>query len=145
MAVCSAVYLGDVAPYLVVARRLSERGHDVVAVLPEGFRAAVSGEPFAFHPYALDCSPSVMHADPEHERLMRHPFRHVNALARYWVDRAFADDVAAAEASLRAGFAAADVVLTHPTFGMASIPVARSMGIPVVAGQLFPMMVPTRA
>jgi UDP:flavonoid glycosyltransferase YjiC (YdhE family) len=145
VAVCSAVYLGDVAPFLAVGRRLAERGHDVVAVLPEGFRSTVAGEPFAFHPYALDCSPATMHADPEHERLMRHPFRNMNRLGGYWIDKAFADDVEGAEASLRAGFAGADVVVTHPTFGMASIPVARSMGIPVVAGQLFPMMIPTAA
>jgi sterol 3beta-glucosyltransferase len=145
VAVTSAVYLGDVAPFLATARRLAERGHDVVAVLPEGFRTLVAGEPFGFHPYALDCSPAAMHADPRHERLMRHPFRNANRLGRYWVDRAFADDVEAAEASLRQGFAGADVVVTHPTFGMASIPVARSMGIPVLVGQLFPMMIPTRA
>lgn len=143
VAVTSAVYLGDVAPFLAVGRCLAERGHDVVAVLPEGFRAALAGEPMAFHRYALDCSPAAMHADPEHERLLRAPFRNVAALGRYWMDRAFTDDVDAAVASLEAGFAGADVVVTHPTFGAAAIPVARSMGIPTVVGQLFPMMIPT--
>jgi rhamnosyltransferase subunit B len=143
VAVCSAVYLGDVAPFLAVGRRLAERGHDVVAVLPEGFRSVVEGEPFGFHPYALDCSPATMHADPVHDRLMRRPFRNATRLGAYWMGRAFTDDTAAAVASLRAGFEGADVVLSHPTFASAALPVARSMDIPLVAGQLFPMMIPT--
>ena len=145
IAVTSAVYLGDVAPYIPIARRLSEHGHDVVFVAPEGFRSTLEPEPFAFHPYALDCSPAAMHADPEHIRLMRAPTRNVAKLGRYWMDRTFADDPEAAVRSLQEGFDGADAVVSHPTMGVASIPVAHSMGIPVVAGHLFPMMFPTAA
>lgn len=143
IALTSAVYLGDVAPYLAIARRAVEEGHEAIVIAPEGFRSTVAGEPFEFHPYALDCSPASMHADAEHERLMRHPFRNMAQLGAYWLDRAFTADPDAAVASIRAGLEGADVLVTHPTFASASLPVARSMGIPVVVGQLFPMMIPT--
>lgn len=143
IAVTSCMYLGDVAPYIPVARRIAERGHDVVFVAPEGFRALVEDEPFAFHPYGLDASPSALERDPVHSKLMRHPNRNAMRLAGYWMDRGFADDIDACVASMRSGFAGADAVVTHPTMGVVSVPVARSMGIPTVVGQLFPMMIPT--
>jgi UDP:flavonoid glycosyltransferase YjiC (YdhE family) len=37
----------------------------------------------------------------------------------------------------------ADVLVTHPTFGSATVPAAQHLGVPVVVGQLFPMMIPT--
>jgi UDP:flavonoid glycosyltransferase YjiC (YdhE family) len=137
------MYLGDVAPYLAVARRAAEAGHDAVVIAPEGFRDVVAGEPFEFRPYALDASPAAMHADPVHERLMRHPFRNAPRLGGYWMEIGFTRDPEAGLASLRHELRDADVVVTHPTFGSASIPVARSLGIPVVVGHLFPMMFPT--
>jgi len=143
IAVTSCVYLGDVAPYIPVARRLHEAGHEVVFVAPEGFRSVLDAEPFEFHPYAMDCSPATMHADPVHTKLMQHPVRNVSRLGSYWMDRAFADDPAAAIRSLQEGFDGADAVVTHPTMGVASVPVAHSMGVPVIVGQLFPMMIPT--
>jgi rhamnosyltransferase subunit B len=143
VAVTSAVYLGDVAPYIPVARRLHDAGHEVVFVAPEGFRSVLEGEAFEFHPYAMECSPASMHADPVHTKLMRHPTRNVSKLGQYWMDRAFTDDPTTALRSLREGFDGAEVVVTHPTMGVASVPVARSMGIRVVVGQLFPMMIPT--
>ncbi len=143
IAVTSAVYLGDVAPYIPIARALHDRGHDVTFVAPEGFRSLLASEPFAFHPYGLDSSPAAMNCDPVHTKLMRHPFRNMTRLGGYWMDRTFADDPDAAVASLQAGFDGADVVVTHPTMGAASIPVAESMGIRTVVGHLFPMMIPT--
>lgn len=143
VAVASCVYLGDVAPFIPVARRLHDAGHDVTFVAPEGFRSVLEPEPFAFHPYALDASPKAMHADPKHQRLMRRPTANAGRLGGYWMDRALSDDPEAAVASLREGFAGADVVVTHPTMGVVTIPVARSLGAKVVTGQLFPMMIPT--
>ena len=142
--VCSAAYLGDVAPFIPVADELARRGHDVTFLAPEGYRTVLEGQRFAYQPYALDCSAASMHADPRHERLMRHPYVNTTRLGRYWMDRAFADDPAAGAQSLVDAFDGADVVVTHPTFGAASIPVAHAMGIPVATGHLFPMMVPTR-
>src|SRR3954453_233484 len=145
VAVCSIMYLGGVAPFLAVARELGHRGHDVVGVFPEGFRALTDGEPFAFHPYALDASPAALHADPEHQRIVQHPFRNVFAFGKLLMERGLLDDVDGALASLEAGFAGADAVVTHPVFASVAVPVARSMGIPGVGGPPFPMTIPTEA
>jgi sterol 3beta-glucosyltransferase len=137
------VYLVDVAPYIPVARHLALAGHDVTFVAPEGFRPVLGHEPFTHHPYALDSSPRAMHADPEHRRLMAHPFRNTAKLGSYWHRRTIEDDPEAAIRSLEAGFAGADVVISHPTMCSVAIPVARSLGARVATGQLFPMMIPT--
>ena len=142
--VCSAAYLGDVAPFIPVAARLAARGHDVTFLAPEGFRSILEGQPFSYTPYPLDFSSSGMHADPRHERLMRHPYRNSAQLGRYWMGKGFADDPEVAQQALVDAFDGADVVVTHPTFGSASIPVAKAMGVPVAVGHLFPMMIPTR-
>lgn len=143
IAVCSAAYLGDLAPFIPVADRLADRGHDVTFLAPEGFRPVLEGRRFAYTPYALDFSAAGMHADPRHERLMRHPYRNSAQLGRYWMAKGLTDDPAAAERSLRSAFEGADAVVTHPTFGSAAIPVAHALGIPVAVGHLFPMMIPT--
>src|SRR5687767_9871573 len=121
------MYLGDVAPFLAVGRALGERGHDVVGVFPEGFRALAEDEPFSFHPYALDASPAALHADPEHQRIVQHPFRHMLAFGTLLMERGLLDDVDGALASLQAGFADADAVVTHPVFASVVVPVAHSM------------------
>lgn len=139
------MYLGDVAPFLAVARELGGRGHDVVGVFPEGFRPLAEGEPFEFHPYALDASPAALHADPEHQRIVQHPFRNVMAFGRLLMERGLFDDVEAALASLEDGFAGVDAVVTHPVFASAAVPVAEAMGIPVVCDHLFPMTIPTES
>ena len=139
------MYLGDVAPFLAVARELGDRGHDVVGVFPEGFRPLAEGEPFEFHPYALDASPAVLHADSDHQRIVQHPFRNAMAFGRLLMERGLLDDVDGALASLATGFAGADAVVTHPVFASVAIPVAHSMGIPVVCGHLFPMTIATEA
>lgn len=142
-AFASAVYLGDVAPYVPVASSLARAGHDVTFVAPEGFRSILEPEPFRFAPYGLDSSPAAMHADPEHERLMRHPYRNTARLGAYWHRKTFADDPEQALRSLAEGFDGADVVVSHPTMCSITVPVARSVGARVVTGQLFPMMIPT--
>jgi UDP:flavonoid glycosyltransferase YjiC (YdhE family) len=143
VAVTSCMYLGDTTPFVPVARRLHEAGYDVTLVAPEGFRSVLEPEPFDHAPYALDCSPAALDADPIHTRLMRHPFMNASRLATLWMDRAFADDPAAATASLRDSLDGADVVVTHPTMASVTLPVARSLGAAVVVGHLFPMMIPT--
>lgn len=141
--VTSCMYLGDVAPFVEPANRLADRGHHVTFLAPGGFRDTLAGERFALATYPLDASPSRMHADPRHERLMRHPFLNQVRLARYWMGLGFLDDPEGGRASLRETLESADVVVTHATFGSAVVPVAEHLGIPAVVGQLFPMMIPT--
>jgi UDP:flavonoid glycosyltransferase YjiC (YdhE family) len=141
----SAAYLGDVAPFVEPANRLVDLGHDVTFLTPKGFHPMLAGERFRLATYALDFSPSGMREDPKHERLLRHPVLNQVRLGRYWMGRGLVDDPTAGTASLLDTLRGADLLVTHPTFGSATIPVAEHLGIPVVVGQLFPMMMPTAA
>ena len=141
----SGAYLGDVAPFVEPANRLVARGHDVTFVLPVGFHALLGDEAFEVVPYPLDFSPSGMGADPKHERLLRHPVLNQARLARYWMRRGFVDGPDIVRKALLEVLDGADVLVTHPTLGAASMPVAQRLGVPVVVGQLFPMMMPTSA
>ncbi len=141
--VVSAAYLGDVAPFVEPANQLVDRGHDVTLLTPRGFHGLLDGERFKLAEYPLDFSPSGIRADPTHERLMRHPWINQARLARYWMRRGFASDPTAAAAATVAAFRDADVVVTHPTMGVVTMPAAAHLDIPVVVGQLFPMMMPT--
>jgi sterol 3beta-glucosyltransferase len=139
----SAAYLGDVAPFVEPANLLVDRGHEVTFLAPRGFHSLLGGERFRLATYPLDFSPAGMRADPAHERLLHHPWANQVRLARYWMRRGLvADPVAGREALLRT-LAGADLLVTHPTFGSATVPAAQHLGIPVVVGQLFPMMMPT--
>ena len=141
--VTSAAYLGDVAPFVEPANRLAERGHDVHFLVPRGFHAILAGERFSLVEYPLDFSPSGMRSDPQHERLMRHPWINQARLARYWMRRGFADDPERAGAAIVEALRGADVLVTHPTLGAATVPAALHLDIPTVVGHLFPMMMPT--
>lgn len=140
----SAAYLGDVAPFVEPANRLADRGHDVTFLTPAGFHPMLSGERFRLATYPSDFSPSGMRTDPTHERLMRHPWMNQVRLARYWMGRGLVDDPDSARAALLSACRDADLLVTHPTFGSATMPAAQHVGIPTVVGHLFPMMMPTR-
>ena len=139
----SCAYLGDVAPFVAPANLLAERGHDVTYLTPAGFHDVLQGERFGLATYGLDFSAKAMHADARHERLMRHPFLNQTRLATHWMDLSWSNDPVAAGESLQGTIKGADVVVTHPTFASVVMPTARHLGVPVVAGHLFPMMTPT--
>jgi UDP:flavonoid glycosyltransferase YjiC (YdhE family) len=139
----SIAYLGDVAPYVAPANVLAERGHDVTFLTAAGFHPMLAGEKFKLATYPLDFSAAAMHADPEHEALMRHPFRNQTQLGKYWMRVSFSNDPVAVADTLRDTLTGADVLVTHPTFGSVSVPMAKHLGVPIVVGQLFPMMIPT--
>lgn len=141
----SAAFLGDVAPFVEPANRLVDAGHDVMFLVPQGFHKLLSGERFELATYPLDFSPSGMRADPENERLMRHPWRNQVRLGRYWMRRGFVADPSKASKSLLEVLDGADLLVTHPTFGSHTVPAAQHLDIPVVVGQLFPMLMPTSA
>jgi UDP:flavonoid glycosyltransferase YjiC (YdhE family) len=141
--VASCAYLGDVAPYIPVANRLAERGHDVTFLAPAGFHSVLAGEKFSHTVYPLDFSSSAMHADPEHERLMQHPWRNALRLGRYWMRTSFAKDPDAVRRVMLETLDGADVVVSHPTMASVVQAGAEHLDVPLVIGQLFPMMVPT--
>lgn len=140
----SACYVGDVAPFIGPANELARQGHDVTFLAPPGFSSILGNESFRHEHYASDFSAKAMNADPVHERLMAHPVRNQMRLARYWMRRGLVDDIDGGRRSFLEAFDGADVVVTHPTFGSGTVPAAHHLGVPVVTGQLFPMMMPTR-
>ena len=127
----SGAYLGDVAPFVEPANRLVARGHEVTFVLPVGFHPLLGDEAFDVVPYPLDFSPSGMGSDPMHERLLRHPVANQARLARYWMRRGFVDGPDVTRDALLHVLDGADVLVTHPTLGAASVPVAQHLGVPV--------------
>ncbi len=137
------MYLGDVAPYVEPANRLVDRGHDVTFLAPAGFRSRLGDGRFDLATKPLDASPRAKHADPRHQRLMRHPFLNFTRLGTYWMGQGFVNDPDTARRALLDVLDGADLLVTHPTFGSASVPVAEHLGIPSVVGQLFPMMIPS--
>lgn len=141
----AAGFLGDVAPFVTPANRLVELGHDVTFLAPPGFRPALGAERFELVTYPLDFSPTGVRSDPENERLMRHPWLNQLRLSRYWMRRGFVADPAAATRALLDVLEDADLLVTHPTFGSATVPAAQHLDIPVLVGQLFPMLMRTSA
>jgi sterol 3beta-glucosyltransferase len=125
------------------ANLLVDRGHDVTYVVPSGFHRLFGGERFSLQAYPVDFSADAMHADQEHQRLMRHPILNAGRLARYWMRKALVSQPDEVRTGLLEAFRGADVVVSHATMAVASAPVARSLGIPLVVGHLFPMAVPT--
>ncbi len=136
--------MGDVAPFVAPANLLAERGHDVTFLTPGGFHSMLAGEKFDLATYPLDFSAAFMHADSEHEKLMRHPFRNQIRLGPYLMRIGFSNDPVAARECLVRTIKGADALVTHPTFGSVTVPVAKHLGVPTVVGQLFPMMLPTK-
>lgn len=142
--ITSAAYLGDVAPFIPIARKLADLGHDVTFVAPAGFAGALAGEPFTHHHYGLDFSTAAMHADPVHTKLMRHPLANTPRLAKYWLGGSYLDDPGAVEASIAGPLVEADVLVTHPAVAMISLPLAHRAGVPGIVGHLFPMLLETQ-
>src|SRR6266508_3248750 len=141
--VASAAYLGDVAPFVEPANRLVDRGHDVTFLTRAGFPPPLGGEQFELATYPLDFSPAGMRADPAHGRLLRHPWVNQVRLGRYWMRRGLVADPETGRAALMDTLEGAELLVTHPTFGSATVPVAQHLDIPVAVGQLFPMLMPT--
>src|SRR3954468_4840368 len=141
--VVSAAYLGDVAPFVPPANLLAERGHDVTFLTPTGFHRLFQHERFGLATYPLDFPPSGMHADEKHERLMRRPMMNTLRLGRYWMHKAFTADPPAVQRAVTDTLRGADAVVSHPTMATVVQPVAQAMEVPLVIGQLFPMLIPT--
>lgn len=140
----SGLYVGDVTPFIVPARRLAEGGHEVEFIAPAGSHQLFTDEPFNVSAYPLDCSAERMSSDPIHRRLMRHPVRNVVRISRYLCRVAFTDDLQLVADGLRAKLVDADVIVAHPTFCSVVGPLARQLGKPLVVGNIFPMLMPTR-
>jgi rhamnosyltransferase subunit B len=122
--------LGDIYPYLALARRLMDRGHEAIFATSAYYRPLIEGEGVAFRPVRPDI-------DPEDRAMIRRvmePKRGAEILIREGLlphlRHAYADLTAAAHG--------ADLLVTHPiTF--AGPLVAERHQIPWVSTVLAPM------
>lgn len=137
-------YLGDIAPFIEPARRLSAAGYDVVFVAPDGYRSLLAQEPFAFTAYPCgDLSATAMHADPHHERLLRRPVLNSPRLARYYIDGYFAADPDGVVNGWRQLLDGADALVSAIAPAPVVVPIAKQLGVKTVVGTVVPMIIPT--
>jgi len=113
--------LGDLHPYLAIARDLKRRGHEVTIASLEAYRERVIAEGLAFHRVRPDIDPN----DPEELRRVMDRRNGPTYLLRDLVFR----HVRESFEDCREAAKEADLIVTHPVaFGM--LLVARASGRP---------------
>ena len=122
--------LGDIYPYLALARRLTERGHEAIFATSAYYRPLIEGEGVVFRPVRPDI-------DPENHAMIRRvmdPKRGAEIL----IKEGLLPHLRHAYADLTAAAHGADLLVTHPiTF--AGPLVAERHQIPWVSTVLAPM------
>lgn len=141
----SAGYLGDVAPYVPIANELVRRGHDVTYALPVGFQALLGGERFALADSGNPFTPDHVAGDAEHDHMVgKRGMTLAGALTgRYFVKEFVVPYLRSGVEALSDAGDGADLFVTHPTAGVATRIASDRLGIPMVTGHLFPIMLPT--
>lgn len=98
--------LGDIYPYLGLARQLTLRGHDVLFATSAFYQPLIEGEGVAFHPVRPDVAP----ADHAMIRRVMDPKRGPEILVREFLIPYVRDSYADLAAATRG----ADLLVTHP-------------------------------
>lgn len=141
--VYSNAYRGDVYPFVPIASELSRRGHDVTYVTQGEYHADFAAEPFAVADAGSDSlGPASLAAHQGY--VDRWGMRMGGALLlRLFFGKLlvpYLDDYFEALHKVADG---ADVILSHPAASVVGSMVAEDLGIPWIAGDLFPMLKPT--
>jgi UDP:flavonoid glycosyltransferase YjiC (YdhE family) len=125
--------LGDLHPYLAIARELTARGHTAVLATSEMYRARVEAEGVPFHPVRPDLRPVLeppgalaRHMDAAHG-----PERVVRELVVPFLADTYEDTLAAA--------AGAELLVGHPLTLTAPM-AAEQLGIPWLSSTLAPFL-----
>ncbi len=126
--------LGDLHPFLAVARALRARGHDAVVATHPDYRDAVTAAGAGFAPVRPHVGP-MMADDPALAARVMHPRHGPEAVVR----RLVLPHVADTHEDTRAAIAGADVVVAHGLVFPAPI-LAGARDIPWVAVALQPMI-----
>lgn len=122
--------LGDVNPYLAVARRLGAAGHRPVIATSPHYRCYVERAGVEFHPVRPDVDPG----DRATVARIMDPRRGTEFILREILIPALRDSLL----DLEAGLGDADVLLTHPITLAGPIAAART-GVPWASSVLAPM------
>ena len=138
--VVSAAYWGDVMPFVPIADELVRRGHRVTLAVPEGFHDVLNGHGFDLVHLGTDFSPRELAA---HGDVMESAdtIRGMRAAIDLWVRQLSIEPVDDILAVLND--VAPDLWLAHNTIVWLTELQAVPRGTPIVAGHLFPMMIPS--
>jgi rhamnosyltransferase subunit B len=141
----SAAYYGDVMPYVPIANELARRGHDVTYALPTGFHELLGGERFAVADSGNPFCPAFVANDPEHDFMVsKRGMTLAGALTgRYYAKEFVVPYLRSGVDALTAAADGADLFVTHPMAGVATRIASDHLGISMVTGHLFPIMLPT--
>ncbi len=138
--IVSAAYWGDVMPFVPIADELAARGHRVSMVVPEGFHEVLAGHDVELVHLGTDFSPREL-ADHGDVMERANSIRGMRAAVDLWVR-----DLSIAPAERIVGVlesVAPDLWISHNTVVWLVELQARRAGTPIVAGHLFPMMIPS--
>ena len=138
--IVSAAYWGDVMPFVPIGEELRRRGHRVTMVLPEGFHHVLRSHDVELVHLGTDFSPREL---AEHGDVIERSstIRGMRAALDLWIRQLSIDP--AHEIVDVLGSVDPDVWLCHNTIAWLVELHARPAGTPLVAGHLFPMMIPT--
>jgi rhamnosyltransferase subunit B len=135
-------YRGDVFPYVPIASALSRAGHDVSYVVPREFHPLLAGEPFRCVHSGTDFGPAEL------DRHASYVDRWGNRLGGAMLLRLYfgvftLPHFDALFGAIDAELADADVLVSHPAASLVGSMSAERRGVPVVVGDLFPMLLPS--
>ena len=138
--IVSAAYWGDVMPFVPIAEELRRRGHRVTMVVPEGFHDVLRGHDVELVHLGTHFSPRELAA---HGDIIERSstIRGMRAALDLWI-RQLSIEPAHEIVEVLTGVGP-DVWLCHNTIAWLVELHARPAGTPLVAGHLFPMMIPT--
>ena len=140
--VYSMAHRGDVFPYVPIATELARRGHDVRFVVPREFHPQLRAEPFRCVHSGTDFSPVALDARGDFIARWGRRFGG-GAVLRLYFGEFTVPHLETLFAAVDAEIAGADVVFSHPAAAIVAGMSCERRGVPLVVGDLFPMLVPT--
>ncbi len=138
----SMAYRGDVFPYVPIASELSRRGHDVVFVVPREYHPLFASEPFRCAHSGTDFSATAL--DDHAAYVDRWGNKMGGALLlRLYFGVFTIPHLDALYLAIEAEIADADLLVSHPAAAVVGQMAAEVHDVPVLVGDLFPMLLPS--
>lgn len=140
--VYSMAYRGDVFPYVPIASALARAGHDVTYVVPREFHPLFAGEPFRCVHSGTDFGPVEL--DKHADYVARWGTRLGGGmLMRLYFGELTVPHLDALYGAIEAEVADADLLVSHPAAAVVGSMAAEVHDVPVLVGDLFPMILLT--
>lgn len=137
--VYSMAYRGDVFPYVPIASALAGAGHDVTYVVPREFHPLFEAEPFRCVHSGTDFGPALL--DQHADFVARWGTRFGGGmLMRLYFGTLTVPVLDELYAAIEVEVADADLLVSHPAAAVVGSMAAEVHGVPVLVGDLFPML-----